>query len=401
TTSTNVGLGNTLDALGNNATGQLAMVMTDLLLRTSEERTLALKRMAPETSQALGQSAVNTSVAALDTVQVRLDSVRTGVGMNNAAHYDADVDDKDAAATKLKATNLASWDGHGSDAEGMSAGNDFLNRNLWLKAFGGKASHDAKNGFAGSDDSIYGTMLGYDTGIGGWLVGAAFGYARTNVKLDDYRSGDGADIDTYQLTGYFGRSFGSWYLNGMFTYAAQDYRTNRNTHMTGVAMGDFNGDLYGLRVLAGMPIAMRSGFTVTPYGGIEVNYIKQDAYTETGAGALSLNVASNAVYRVRSMFGAEVSTLKKLDNGTVIHPSVKLNWRHEFNDDGVNTTTSLVGGGGQFETIGQVINRDVYGLSARLTWERTEAMNVSFELGTEGGSGYSSYSGQVMTDWRF
>jgi outer membrane autotransporter protein len=245
-------------------------------------------------------------------------------------------------------------------------------------------------------------MIGYDTMINNWLAGVALGYAKTNVNLSDYRSGDGADVQTYQVTGYLGRSFGSWYLNAMLTYASQDYETVRNTHTNfGVAQGDFKGDLYGVRVVAGMPLSFRETLTVTPYAGIEVNYIKQNAYTETGAGVLSLNVASDAVYRVRSLVGTEVATLTKLSNGTVIRPSVKFNWRHEFHDDGVNTTTSLVGGGNTFETIGQNVDKDVFGVSARLVWERTETMNISFEAGVEGASGYSSWSGQVMAGWRF
>lgn len=391
-TSSNLGLAQQLDALNGSATGELGAVITTMSAMTAESQQLALKLISPETSQAVAQSSVNTAVAALDTVQLRLDSLRTGIGVNNSfAHRETSTD--------------ASHEGHdekSADSEGMSSGDDALRRNLWLKGFGGKAGQDAKDGFAGSNDRIYGTMLGYDTTVtGGWLVGGAFGYAKTNVNMTDYRSGDGADINTYQLTGYFGRAYEKWYLNGMLTYATQNYATTRDTHLTGVAQGSFKGDLYGLRLLAGAPISLANDYTVTPYGGMEVNRVKQHSYTESGAGALSLNVAANSVDRVRSIIGTEVATLKKLDNGGALRPSVKLNWRHEFKDEGVNTTTSLVGGGSQFETIGQSINRNVYGLIGRLNWERSEQSNISIELGVESGSGYSSVFGQIMGGWRF
>lgn len=371
--STNVGLARELDALNGVATGELANVITIVSAMTAESKQLALKLMAPETSQATGQSAMNTAIAALDTVQLRLDLHRSGVGLSNFEH-----------------------------SNGLSSGDAALNKNMWMKVFGAKASQDAKDGFAGSNDSLYGTLIGYDAPVGqGWIAGGAFGYAKTNVNMSDYRSGDGADIETYQLTGYFSRAFKSWYLDGMLAYAKQDYSATRNTHLTGIAVGDFKGDMYGLRLLAGMPVPVGRGFTVTPYASLDLNRVKQDSYTESGAGALSLNVAGSTADRVRSHLGAELSTLKKLNNGSVLRPAVKLNWRHEFNDDGVTTVTSFVGGGSQFETFGQNINRDVFGLSARLNWEKTEQMNVVVELGGEMGSGYQSYSGQIMGGYRF
>lgn len=387
-TSQTTGVAQQLDALNGSATGQMADVLTVMSAMTPESKQYAMKLMSPETSQAVGQSAIHTAAAAMDTVQLRLDSLRTGVGLTNVTHNnDMPAEDRNA---------------NSSETEGLSSGDDSLKHNFWLKAFGGKASRDAKDGFAGSDDRVYGTMFGYDSTVdGGWLFGGAFGYAKTDVNMADYRSGDGADIDTYQLTGYFAHSFGKWYLNGMVTYAKQDYATTRDTHLTGTAQGNFKGDLYGVRLIAGMPITMRGDFTITPYGGVEANHVKQDAYTESGAGVLSLNVASSSADRVRSIVGSEFATLKKLESGSVLRPSVKLNWRHEFKDDGVNSVTSLVGGGAAFETIGQSVDRNVFGVIGRLVWERTERLSLSIELGVEGGSGYSSVSGQVMGGWRF
>jgi len=395
------GIAGVLDAVNGSATGQLADVITTLSAMSTANQQQALKLMSPETSQAINQSAMNTAVAGMDTVQIRLDSVRTGTHLSHAGSRTGL---HSTSANPETTTHAPAGSDHdeSSDSEGMSAGDSALKHNLWLKAFGGNANRDAKDGYAGSDDHVYGTMLGYDTTVkGGWLVGVAFGYAKTNVNMTDYREGDGADVETFQLTGYFGRSYGKWYVDGMVTYAAQEYTTARNTHLTGTAVGDFSGGLYGLRVLVGAPVSIRDNVTVTPYVGVEANRIEQRGYTESGAGALSLNVQKNSADRVRSLVGAELATRKELAGGGVLRPSTKLSWRHEFKDEGVNTTTSMVGGGGEFETAGQSINRNVYGLTARLNWERTESMNLAIEVGAETGSGYSSLSGQVMGGWRF
>ena len=383
-TSFNTQLAQTLDALNGTATGEMGNVMTVLNAMTSESKQVALKLIAPEASQAMGQAAMNTTAGALDTVQLRLDSLRTGVALAN--RFEQQNHGHEAAA---------------ADAEGVSSGDEELKRNLWLRSFGGKGSQDAKDGYAGYDDRIVGTMLGYDDRFFGWNVGAALGYAKTDVMLNDYRDGDGADIETVQLTGYFGRNYKSWYVNGMVTYAHQEYSTHRDTGLWGVATGDFNGSLFGARVLAGMPLTVRDNITVSPFGGVEFNHIEQRGYTESGAGVLSLNVSESSVDRVGSILGTEVATHIDLKDKGALRPSTRLNWRHEFNDDGVNTVTSLVGGGSTFETVGQTINRNVYGLSLGLSWQFSEVVNLSFEATSEHASGYRSLGGQLMGSYQF
>src|SRR5690606_15457016 len=119
----------------------------------------------------------------------------------------------------------------------------------------------------------------------------------------------------------------------------------------------------------------------TPFGGVEAHHIRQSSYTEEGAGALSLRVSSNDVDRIRSIIGAEFATLKKLNDGSTLRPALKMSWRHEFHDDGLTSTTALIGGGSPFETTGQDVNQDVYGVSARVNWEKTERFSMTFELG--------------------
>jgi len=380
-----VGIAKVLDNLTGNVSGQMQAVIVALQAMDVNSQRLAMKLMSPERSQAVGQSAVNTASSAIDTVQVRLDSLRSGIGMQSSLDYD-----------KAYASNDQGGE------EGMAAGNASLKRSIWAKAFGGKASMDAKAGYAGSDSDIYGMMYGLDKELdSGWLVGTSVAYARTNTALSDYRDGDQAKVDTYQLTGYFGRTFERWYLEGMMAYAYQEYKTTRNTHLTGTATGNFNGDLLATRLTVGMPIAMVRGMTVTPFAGIDAYHVTQSSYTESGAGVLSLNVSGNAADRVRSIVGAELAALRKLNDGSLLRPALKLNWRHEFRVDGVNTNASLVGGGGQFEATGQQINRNVYGMIGRLSWEKTERLSFGVELGVERGSGYRSVMGQLHGNWRY
>lgn len=371
------GLGQHLDKLSSTATGELATVITVLSAMTDESKELAIKLISPEQSQILGASATKSVSTGFDTVQVRLDTIRNGTDANAQMHHDS--------------------------GEGMSSGDaGILERNAWVKALGGKAEQDASDGFAGSDSDFYGVMGGLDYTFENQLtLGAAFAYGRTDVSMTDYRNGDGADIDTYQVTAYFNKSLERIYVEGMLSYAYQNYETKRNTHLTGVAQGDFNGDMVSARLISGLPLAMNDKFTITPFIGAEAYHLRQRGYTEKGAGVLSLDVSSNEANRFRSIVGTKFGYHTELADGSILSPIVQLTWKHEFKDDGIKTTSSFLGGGGQFQSVGQDVDRDIYGVSGRLDWAKTDQLSLGIELGAEAASNYLGYNGQLYGKWRF
>lgn len=381
-----------LDALNGNAGGQMGGVINTLGAMSEGSRREAMTLISPERSAALGRSSMQTMSSALDTVQVRLDSLRSGVGLQSSFR---------SASNDHMLGGHAQANSSGGET-GAAAGDNALNQNMWMKAFGSRSYLDARDGFAGSTSNVYGMMIGYDrTSASGWLYGASLSYAKTDVSMEDFRQGDGAHVGSYQLTGYFGRSFDSWYLEGLLAYANQNYKTSRNTHLTGIASGDFDGHLSGMRLVAGMPFVLQESLTLTPFVGVEAFYAKQNAYTESGAGVLALEVDKNGVARRRSLVGAELGSTMKLSGGSVLRPSVKFTWRHEFEDSAGSANTAFVGGGGQFSTTGQKAISDVYALTSRVNWEMSEAFGLSLELGAEAGAGYTNVNGQVYGRWRF
>jgi outer membrane autotransporter protein len=380
------GVAGTLDGLAG-ATGQMGGVLAVLDAMSDQSKRDAMQIISPDRSQVVAQSAINTTTAALDTVQVRLDNLRVGMsGQNDVA--------------MLNQTHFAH--GSGNAGRGMSSGDDTLDKTVWIKAFGGKADQAGRSGFAGSDSKVVGMMLGTDRMLdNGLVMGVALAYAKTGVDMNDFRNGDNADIKTYQVTGYFAKAFERWFLQGMLSYAYQDYETKRNTHLTGVARGDFNGNMLGTRLVAGVPFQLTEVVTLTPSLGIEAHRINQDGFTEKGAGVLSLNVGSSNADRVRSLLGLELGMLHVLADGSRLRPAIKANWRHDFIRDGMNTTSSFIGGGSAFESVGQKVNQDVYGISARLNWEKTDRIGLAVEVGSEQGDGYDAVNAQLTGTYRF
>ncbi|EGL54320.1 uncharacterized protein with a C-terminal OMP domain-like protein [Methylophaga aminisulfidivorans MP] len=370
------GVGQHLDQISGNVGGKLDDFITLLASQTPEKQQEVLKSISPEQSQALGQSVNNTVSGSFDTVQVRLDSLRLG-------------------GTDVQNLNHSSGLSSGGVLDGI------LERHAWVKALGGKSKQDSEDGFAGADSRYHGVMGGMDfTNSSDLTLGAAFAYARTDVNMNDYRDGDGADIDTYQLTAYFNQSFERFYVEGMLTYAYQNYETKRNTHVIGVAKGDFDGDMFAARLVTGMPLYLET-ITVTPFVGVEGYHTRQRGYTEKGADYLSMHINSNESNRFRSLVGTKVSKEFELSDGSILTPTLQVSWRHEFKEDGITTTSSFLGGGGQFESVGQNVDRNTGSISGRVNWAKTDSLSLGVELGAEASSGYRAYNGQLYADWTF
>lgn len=371
--------GRTLDTLNGHVSGDMGSLITAMAALSDSERTKAVQKVAPESGQAISQASSQTVAGALDTVQVRMNSLRTGANFVSDTAYHTD-----------------------EEQTGLASGDEYLSKAMWMKAFGGKADQKQKSGFAGFGSDIYGLAIGLDHLLeNDWLVGGAVTYANTSVDMNDYRTGDSVDIDTYQLTAYSSRDFQQWYLEGMMAYARQNYESRRNTGVSGIAQGDFSGDQLALRIVTGMPLSVAQGVTIKPYVGLEFSHMTQNGYVETGAGTLSLDVEKQRTDRLWMMIGSRFSKSIQLDNGNIVTPSLHVGLRHAFDDDGIDTATSFVGGGGTFITEGQAINRNVYTVGAAVDVAQSQNFTLSVSLDAELAEDYKGYNGQLMGNWRF
>jgi outer membrane autotransporter protein len=386
-TSTSLGAATILDAISGSATGEMAAIIAALQAMDAPSQTAALQRIAPNSGSALGLSSSQVVTGVLDAVAVRLDGIRT------QGYTTSMWDDLNNGRPIMLAAS--------GETSGLLSSDASLKHSLWVKAFGARGDQDLRGGFAGYKAETGGMAIGSDMMLPNqWVVGGAFTWASTDVSMADYRSGDGAKIDSYQLTAYATRDFGQWYAEGMLAYAIQNYETSRITGMSGIAQGDFDGSQVAARVTAGMPIAIGHGLTVIPLAGLEWDHLNQDAYTETGAGALSMNIAKVSADRVRSLVGAKLETRKEI-GGYQVKPSLQVGWRHEFDNDGIDTTSTFTGGGGAFTTAGQDLPEDRFNLGVGVAVSKTNRALVSLQLDTEQASGYSAYAGQVVGQWKF
>ncbi len=285
---------------------------------------------------------------------------------------------------------------------GASSGDAFLTeRNVWLKPFGSRADQDDRNGVAGFEAKTGGLALGVDGQIHSrHTVGVAFAYASANVDGNSSIAPQSADIDIYQLIGY-----GTYDLGGRRELSYQ-VDLGRN-HTEGVRkMSDFStvaeSDYDSISAHAGVGLSqsfvLNSAITLTPSVRADYSRIHDDAYRETGAGALNLEVDSRNVEQL--IVGVAGKLEYRID--THLTASVDLGVGYDTMAREASITAAYAGAPGvSFATRGIEPDAWLYRGGAGVKYQLTDTMDVSLRYDAEARSGFENQSASVKVNWKF
>lgn len=374
TTSAGYSAGSTLTALADTGTasGDMLTVLNTLDAYSSTQLATEIKKLAPVTNAAAPTAAIAAVSGGLNTVTSRLAAIRGDTVMADAG-----------------------------GETGLSAGNAAYSKSFWMKGFGSANKQNQRDGFDGYKAKSAGLSLGADTELAnGLIVGAAFTYADTKVDQQDTRAGDNTAIKSFQLTGYGMKEYGLAYVDGMLAYAQHKNKASRGTALSRTALGDFDSDQWTARLGGGYRMSVGAKTQFVPLASLEVSNLKQHAYNETNAGALSLSYAANTTNRVKAGLGARLST-ETTWNGTTVKPEAHAVWYHDFKDAATDTTANFTGGGATFTTTGQKLDKESYNIGGGLSFFPGKTSKVTLGYDYEGRSGFQGQSIQLTGRWNF
>ena len=123
-----------------------------------------------------------------------------------------------------------------------------------------------------------------------------------------------------------------------------------------------------------------NGWTLQPLAGLSFSRNKADGFTETGAGALNLQVAGQTINSSRSMLGAKAS----FDAGRIrIEPRVI--WAHEFGDLNAPLTAQFQGAAtaAPFQVSGTALKRDTLILGLGASGSLSKGMDLFADVQAE------------------
>ncbi|MCH2170940.1 autotransporter domain-containing protein [Myxococcota bacterium] len=267
----------------------------------------------------------------------------------------------------------------------------------WLDAFGVFGSLDGGNqGAAGIDLEAFGPVAGVDLRVSdGWFAGAAVGYSRGS--FDSRSRTSQGDLDIAQAALYGGFASPSLQLAGTarYAYAAIDSRRNiAFSNLQRTARAEFSGSDVSLSAEGAWTFTGPSGMNIQPLAGFDWNHLTQDAFDETGAGSLDLQVASQTVNSLISTVGLRVSRYYLSSDYLSLLPEISVAWLHEFGDTerAVQARLSGVTSGGNFTVFGAETARDSAQIGAGWQAQLTDRAAMSIHYDARVGSDFLNHA---------
>jgi len=195
---------------------------------------------------------------------------------------------------------------------GLSSGDStFSDHWFWMKPFGSWADQNDRKGVSGFEAQTWGVAFGADAAISrDTRLGVSFAYAKADVTGNSSVAPNSADVDVYQLLGY-----GSYAIDPRTEVNFQfglGQNKNSGTRQLNFAGSTAESNYDSFTATAGVGIARSYALgertTVIPSVRADYTWIKDDGYTERGAGLFNLNVN-----------GQETDALVISVDGKVVH----------------------------------------------------------------------------------
>ena len=379
---------NVLNSASETTTGDLGTVLHDIDgLGTSGQVACAFQQISPDMAASLANLGFAASDAFREDLTQRITSLRYGA-----------VDGGDTGLGGAKSPLLAMGPSGlsslladvGSDGQAHNFGGVGVYVDP-LVSWGTQSSTPAESGY---DFSLGGFAAGIDLRLtNDFLAGVSTGYAHTDAGLAANEGQVGND--TVPVTFYTAYTPPCpFYAFGAVGYAANSFDMNRQIDFGGIdraALSSTTGNQFNAYGEAGYDL--RAGRLVfSPVVDLFYSSLWIDGFSENGADALDLNVASQHADSFQACPGIKVATLIRNDRA-VIAPQFYATYAHEFSNDSRGLDASLNGIGTPFTFQTQQLGRNFAVLGASLTMFSGKNFSVQLDSNAElGRDNYAAYT---------
>ncbi len=240
--------------------------------------------------------------------------------------------------------------------KGASASARFAGFDAWLRPLGGGLAQSGRDGTPGYSASTGGVAVGLERSVSAGLsLGSTFAYSRSNASGTTIDAPGSLWIDSY-VVGLYG-SLALTPTIGLDMQLAGGINDNSATRSISFMGSTASADYQGYTVEAGLrlkqSIALSPSLVVTPALTATYLHVADDAYSETGAEGLNLQVAYQAYDEMP--LGAEIG----MRYG--IAPEIAITGHAGVTYNPLDTATAVTarydGGGDPFVTEGADLSR--------------------------------------------
>jgi outer membrane autotransporter protein len=176
-----------------------------------------------------------------------------------------------------------------------------------------------------------------------FLIGAALSYSSTNLSTSIPAFGSNQAVSAAAYASY---SPGAWYVDGALGYAYNWGSLSRTVAFPGLfrtAQGNPTANQFLGSLESGLEFPLNPRLALTPFVRVEVTAATQNAFTESGAGAINLSAAAQNTTGVRSIVGLELSGSVAVAEAQRLWLAVRVGWAHDYADLTGTLTANFVG----------------------------------------------------------
>lgn len=252
-----------------------------------------------------------------------------------------------------------------------------LGTQLWLNPVGRWGKYGDGDAFGASDirANSYGLAGGLDFA---YAPDGAFGFGGAYAEHDIAARGTPEAVDgrTWTVGAYVTQGFGPIYANAKVAFGWTNYDVTRTMSLLArTAEASVNAKQLDASLEVGYDYRAGS-LTVTPYGKLVLRRSSLEGFTETGAGAFSLDVDGRKKTVFSPVVGVKVGTETELSDTVTLRPFARASYTFQGNLPN-DVSVRYVGGGDSFVLRG--VEPDSFGaVEAGVEAKMAERLNLFF-----------------------
>jgi T5SS/PEP-CTERM-associated repeat protein len=287
---------------------------------------------------------------------------------------------------------------------GTSSGDGFItDKQGWVKVIGSSAKQDELNGSSGFESKSYGVIGGIDGEMNAnSSMGIALSYVDSSIESTSTSSYNSAEIDSYQVAFYGQYALGANYHNVDVSWQA-DLGLNQTEGFRDITFmnreADSSYDSYAGHVGAGVGrvFSVAASTALVPSLRADYYYVHNESYTESGAGALNLEVeSSNAEDFILTLQG---DLQHEMNDQLFISASLGIGY--DMMNDAASLTASYVGGGTTFTTAGLEQSPWIVTTGLAMNYSVNDTTQITASYDVQGREGFLNQTASAKVKWLF
>lgn len=273
---------------------------------------------------------------------------------------------------------------------------------LWARALGNKSERDTDGDYLGYDQDTTGIAVGLDGKPNSWLLtGLGLGY--TDSDLDWNNTNHKGALQGKHIGIYASTDINNYYVDGYAGYAGFDNSGSRDISFYGysaLTAGDFDSNAWLGRVEGGYDFPVKN-WLLTPVAAAGYTHLKQDSFTESGAGHLNLDIDEITTESLSTALGVRASGLYAVGQWQLV-PRAKVIWLHEFKDDAPTVDANFADYSvSQFSVIGVAPVSNLGVMELGLIAEYGKNLSLYIDYNSALADGFNSHLLSAGMAWKF